>query len=234
MSDEAQGESRPVKAVTVTEVQEAPLVLSDSGGLQINYTSPGGQSAVRWGRFVRRLLMVLVRPGAFWERTRSAEVSVSELMWPHVILLVGLRALAGFVGQLWRGAGFWASFANFASSFVSWFALVWVFAVVVGSIATARGGKLAAQDPVRFAAFGLTPLFAVGMLAAIPLPYVAPIAELIAMPYTFHVLGLGAVPMLGLPVQKAPSFVGLTCGLLLILWGIMPTLVPLVVGVLTR
>lgn len=187
-----------------------------------------------WGRFARRLSMVLLRPATFWERVRDEEIPVKELMWPHVVVLVGVRALAGFIGGLLHGASFGSSLLSGLSSFVSWLALIWVFAVVVGSVATARGARINAQDPLRFAAYGLAPLFMVGVLAAVPLPYVTPIAELIAMPYTFHVMGLGVVPLLGVPWKRAPAMVGLVCGVLLILWAVMPTLVPLVVEALTR
>lgn len=187
-----------------------------------------------WGRFVRRLSMVLMRPSTFWERVRDEEISVREIMWPHIITLVGVRALAGFVGGLLEGASVGASALSGLSGFVSWLALIWVFAVVVGSVATARGARINAQDPLRFAAYGLAPMFMVGIFAAVPLPYVTPIAELIAMPYTFHVMGLAVVPLLGVPVKRAPGIVGLLCGLLLVLWAVMPTLVPLAVEALTR
>ena len=119
------------------------------------------------------------------------------------------------------------------TSFFSWFALVWVFALAAGSIATTSGAKMSAGSAIRFSIYGLTPLFAVGILAAIPLPHVAPIAELLAMPYAFYVLAVGVVPELGLSSEKAPGVVGKLCGALLILWSVMPTLLPELVGAIT-
>ena len=189
----------------------------------------------RWGRFGKRLMMVLLRPGTFWERVKEEKISVGEMMWPHVLVMIAVRSLAGFIGNLLSdGGSLGSAAASFFSSFVSWLALVWVFAVIVGSLATTRGARVTGQAPLRFAAYGLAPLFVVGVFAAIPLPYVASIAELIAMPYTFQVMGLGVVPMLGVSQEKAPALVGLLCGLLLVLWGIMPTLVPLVVDTIAR
>ncbi|OIP41843.1 MAG: hypothetical protein AUK47_05680 [Deltaproteobacteria bacterium CG2_30_63_29] len=192
------------------------------------------ETRARWSRFIKRMLKVLLRPGAFWEGLREEEIRLSEIMWPHILVVLGLRSIAEAAGRLLDGQSFVTGITVLASSFVSWMALVWVFAIVVGSVATARGARINAQDPLRYAAYALTPLFLVGVLATVPFPYVTRIAELIAMPYTFHVMGLGVVPLLGVSEKRAPAMVGLLCGLLLILWAIMPTLVPLVVETLTK
>jgi len=80
----------------------------------------------------------------------------------------------------------------------------------------------------------LTPLFAIGVLAVIPLPYVSAIADLVMMPYTFYVLAAGVVPALGVAENRAPTRVGLICGALLLLWSTMPTLIPLLVESLAK
>ncbi len=186
----------------------------------------------KWRRFSSRLAHLLLVPGKFWESLREEHVSVREMMLPHLILLIGVRAVAGFIGSLLGGGGFGAALGALISSFVSWFALVWVFAIVAASLASAKGGRLSANDSLRLAAYGLAPLFLVGVFAVIPFPHVAPIAELIAMPYAFYVLSAGVVPMLGVPVERAPVMVGQLCGALLILWSIMPTLLPELVRVI--
>ncbi len=220
------------ESATKTEVDESATIVDKkpTSPLILGRPDPGK----RWSRFFKRLIKLLARPAAFWETVREEEISLGEIMWPHIILMIGIRALAGLIGSLLSGGTAMAAMAAFASSFLSWLALVWVFAIIVGSVATARGARISARDPLRFAAYGLAPLFLVGILAAVPLPYVAPIAELIAMPYTFHVMALGVVPLLGVPLKRAPQTVGLLCGLLVVLWGIMPTLVPLIVEALTK
>jgi hypothetical protein len=187
-----------------------------------------------WFRFFKRLMMVMLRPNKFWAKLRNENIQVREIMYPHVITLIAIRAIAAFAGKMFDDSSFGEAATTFASSFVSWFALVWVFAIAIGSVATARGARINAQDPLRVSAYGLAPLFLAGTLAAVPLPYVAPIAELIAMPYAFYVLAVGVVPLLDVPVKRAPAIVGINCGLLLVLWAVMPTLVPLAVEALTR
>ncbi|MDX9720447.1 MAG: Yip1 family protein [Myxococcota bacterium] len=207
----------------------SPLILGN-----IKPRKKGTQQA-RWIRFLKRLLHVLLRPQSFWEDAlEDRHQSLSEILFPHTVVLIFVRALAGFVGALLGGSTFAQALANFGSSLLSWFALVFTFAFIVGFVVSARGGQIGETRAWRYAAYGLAPLFAVGIFAAIPLPYVAPVAELIAMPYTFYVMGLGLVPIFGLKAERAPALVGLLCGLLLVLWGVMPTLVPIVVHALTH
>ncbi len=216
--------------------QETP-----KGGGEASAGPPGGDNTVRpdaaaaarsgrrWTRFGRRLAVVLFRPGSFWQGVRDERITVGELMWPHILFLISLRSLAGLVGAILAGASLGSAAAGFVSGFASWLILVWVFALAAGIAATASGGRINAHDPLRYAAYGLAPLFIVGMLGAVPLPFVAPAADLVAMPWTFYVLGRGAIPMLGMRPDRAPGAVGLLCGVLLVLWGVMPTLVPMIV-----
>ena len=185
------------------------------------------------GRFARRLGGLLVRPAHFWEALQKEEVPTGELMAPHLVLLIGIRAVAGAIGTLLAGGGVVAAIISLLGSFVSWFALVWVFALVVGSFVATSGGHADPKAALRFAVYGVSPLFVVGVLAAIPVTYVTPIAELLAMPYAFWTLAVGVMPELKVPQDRAPALVGRLCGALLILWSVMPTLLPKVLAALT-
>jgi hypothetical protein len=191
---------------------------------------PSADSSNTFGHFLGRVLHILARPSDFWDEVSSLVTPMRHLMFPHLTVLIGIRAGAGFIGDLLQSAGFVASLGKMFTSFFSWFALVWVFALIAGSIATTSGARQSVGSAVRFSVYGLTPLFAVGILAAIPLPHVAPIAELLAMPYAFYVLAVGVISELGIPSDKAPGAVGKLCGALLILWSVMPTLLPQLVG----
>ena len=50
--------------------------------------------------FLTRVLHILARPSDFWEELREVATPVRHLMFPHLMVLVGVRAGAGFVGDL--------------------------------------------------------------------------------------------------------------------------------------
>jgi len=204
-------------------------ILRDGGGAgEGGGPRPGGKGF--WGN----LFEVLFAPAAFWERARAETPAGYRPIWIHLLALIGLRAVAGFGGALLRGAGIGAAFGQLFSGLLAAFALVWLFAAVVAGVTAGVTGRTTVRDTFRFAAYGLTPLFVIGVLAVVPLPYVAPIADLVLMPYTFYVLGVGVVPALGVPEKSAPGRVALVCGSLLVLWSILPALIPLVVETLVR
>lgn len=188
---------------------------------------------VTWSGFVGRVVKILLRPIVFWREIQDEEMSVRQVMFPHMIALIAVRSVAGFIGSLLQGHGLGAATGELLTSFLSWFALVWAFAAVAGSVASTSGGRLSANDSLRFAAYALVPFFVVGIFAAIPLPHVAPIAELVAMPYAFYVLALGVEPLLGVPAERSAVVTGQLCGALLVLWSIMPTLLPGIVKAVT-
>jgi len=204
-------------------------MLRDGGGAAADAgPRPGGKG------FFGDLVEVLFAPATFWERGRSGAPADYRPIWIHLLVLIGLRAVSGFGGALLRGAGVGAAFGQLFSGLIAAFALVWLFAAIVAGVTAGTTGRTTVRDAFRFAAYGLTPLFVVGVLAVVPLPYVAPIADLVLMPYTFYVLGVGVVPALGVPVSAAPGRVALICGSLLVLWSVMPTLIPLVVEAIVR
>ena len=56
-----------------------------------------------WARFGQRLLDVIVRPSHFWRDVRREEITIKELVFPHLLILISLHSAAGFVGRLLRG-----------------------------------------------------------------------------------------------------------------------------------
>ena len=113
---------------------------------------------------------------------------------------------------------------RFVLSFATWMGLIWLFAPIALTVASTRKAAPDFGHAFRFAAYGVTPFLVFGMLSVIPLPYVATIADAIALPWAFYVLSVGVVPMLGIPEDRAPAAVGLLTGALLIGGGVMPAL----------
>ncbi|MBN1773954.1 MAG: YIP1 family protein [Deltaproteobacteria bacterium] len=195
---------------------------------------PVGPPAAKRPSFLGDLFGVLFSPTAFWARPRPTGLPEAKPIWIHLAILIGIRSVAGFGGALLRDVGLGAAFGQLFSGLVAAFAMVWLFTAIVASLTAGTAGRATVRETFRYAAYGLTPLFAIGVLAVVPLPYVTPIADLVLMPYTFYVLALGVVPALGVAEKAAPGRVALICGSLLVLWSIMPTLIPLVVEALVR
>jgi hypothetical protein len=184
--------------------------------------------------FTQRVFLVLLRPTTFWEELQQDSPSIGAVLYPHVVLLVLLRACAALAGNVLRHVNLGAAIGQFVTSFVAWIMMVFLFTLVAGSIASSRDSRVTLGNSFRFAAYGLTPLFLVGILAVIPIPFFSPIADLLLMPYTFLVLARGVVPFLGVPVDRAPSVVGLVCGATVVLWSLMPGLASVVLGLIWR
>jgi hypothetical protein len=164
---------------------------------------------------------VLLRPTKAWERLSKEQLTLGEVLWPHVVVLILARGIAELIGNLLSGKSLGLSFGELAVAVVSWFVLVWVVAIASGSVASTRGGaRLAANDAFSFGAYGLTPLFVVGVLSVIPLPYVSQAAGVLAMPYAFYVLSVKE--------SESAAIAGLVCGTLLLAWALLPTLLALV------
>jgi hypothetical protein len=197
----------------------------DKAGSSARPPEPGSP----WAHFFARLGLVLLRPTKAWERLSKEQLTLGEVLWPHVVVLILARGIAELIGNLLSGKSLGLSFGELAVAVVSWFVLVWVVAIASGSVASTRGGaRLAANDAFSFGAYGLTPLFVVGVLSVIPLPYVSQAAGVLAMPYAFYVLSVGVVPMLRVKESESAAIAGLVCGTLLLAWALLPTLLALV------
>lgn len=178
------------------------------------------------GRFVSRLLRVMLRPTSFWVDLRqSGPPPLGAILWPHLALLILLRSGADFVGGVLDPAiDLAAAITRAVGALIAW-ALLPVGLAFVGSIVGGMGGGTASfRRSLAFAGYGLTPLFIAGSLAVVPVPWVAQAAEMLAMPYTFYVLAVGVHPVLGVDQRRLAGAVGLVNGAVLLLWSALSLL----------
>lgn len=177
-----------------------------------------------FGRFVSRLGKAIARPEAFWQDIKRSTPPLGEVVFPHIVVLVGARSVSLFLGALFAGQGFGTALGQLFTSFITCFAFVWAFAFAAVTIASARGGRPSLNEGVVFAAYAAIPMLLVSVLGLVPLPIVVRIADMLAMPVSFYVLSLGVRELLGVAEAKLPSAVALLCGAVLVLWGLMPSL----------
>ena len=181
------------------------------------------------GLFIARATKLLLRPSTFWQSLGDRPVTVSEVVWPHMVLLVAARAIANMVGAMLGGAGIGTSLTVLFTSFISCFAAVWAFGFAAMTIASMKGGKAGLSDGIVFAGYAVTPMLVFSIVTLIPVKYVQLVADILMLPYAFHVLSLGVGTQLGIPEGRVATAVAQLCGALLVIWQLMPNLLPAIV-----
>lgn len=183
------------------------------------------------GRFVHDFFLLLIRPGAFWQQQNEHPATLLQLHFPHLAILVLLRMIAVFVG------GFLIPTSDLTTVIIQSvtqgfliFVLVWCFAVIIAGITAITGKGFHIDRGLRFAGYSITPILFTGIIAFIPVPYLATIFDLLAMPWAFVVLGAGILPYLNVKSDRAPIVSALLCGILMFLWAVLPMLIPHLVG----
>lgn len=180
---------------------------------------------------VRRVFLALMRPKRLWKEfdARLPDVKI----WHHVVLLASLKAIAAGVGVLTRGLSFDVALVSTMANLASGFLVVGGLALAISIATTFNGGTTSFRRAVAAAAYGLTPLFLFGILGALPVRYIGPAAELVALPYTFMVLGSAVHPLLKVPAGRVGAATGLICGCLMILWTSLAAAATVVLTTLT-
>ena len=192
---------------------------------------PGAAPLLR--AFLRRALHVLVRPSGFWRALRETDdVRSGEIVAIHVGLLALAAALAGFVGDLVSGAAVGTATLQLLTQFVTRFVAVLALGVFCTALLVSEGARASGRDGLALAAYGATPLFVAGILGVIPIPYVAHVADIAAMPWAFHLLAAGIRPLMRVPDDRAPTAAAHVCGGLLVIWTLVPTLLPVLLRTL--
>lgn len=206
------------KAPTETENPSAPVDKADP------------RTQAPFVSFALNIVNVLFRPNFFWKQQSKYKTALSKLFWPHLLILVSLRSLAFFVGSFLNPeVSFLSAVLQGVSSFILIFLAIFIFAFIIAATSKISGSKFSFSDSLRFISYAVTPLLFIGFLAAIPMPYIRIVADFIAMPHSFFVMGAGIVPLLNIPAKRSAPVAGLFCGILLCVWGALPTLVPILI-----
>ena len=201
--------------------------------------SPDVQKSIRYaarspmGRFLADFFLILTRPGTFWQNQDKHPATLGQLFFPHLTLLIALRTLATTAGSLINSeAGAKQVLIQSLSQAFLIFVLLGLMSLIVMASSGLSGAKLSFDRATRFVGYSLTPMFFVGIIGIIPLPYISTICDLLAMPWAFVVMGTGILPFLKVETPHAPTLTALLCGLLLCLWGGLPILIPILLGIL--
>ena len=193
-------------------------------------------SRTPFGRFFLDLILILTRPGAFWKGQAEHPATIGQMYWPHLIILISLRTIAVMGGALLQYAMNDISPAHLlieaGVQALMIFLMIWLFSLLISGISTLSGAGFQFDRAHRFAGYCMTPIFIVGILSVLPLPYMDKICDIIAMPWAFLVMGAGVIPFLKIKPELGPTLTGLFCGMMLCLWGLIPMLIPRLIGIL--
>lgn len=184
-----------------------------------------------FARFAIDFAAVLTCPSVFWKGQDAHPVTIAQLHFPHLTVLVLLRIAACFVGGILSpNANVYNVIIQAGAQGILIFASVWLLALLIAAITALGGGGFRIDRALRFVGYSITPLLFVGIIAIIPVPYLNTVCDLLAMPWAFVVMGCGVLPCLHIKDIHAPMMTGLFCGLLLCLWGAMPMFLPYLLG----
>lgn len=185
-----------------------------------------------WARFLVDFMNVMVRPIHFWEGQAEHQATMAQVHFPHLVILVCLRAIAVFVGGFLRhGTDKIEELISAISQALLIFVFVWLLALVYSGIMAFAAKGFHFSKCLNFVAYAITPLLVINVLSVFPIPHISMICDLIALPYVFVVLGAGMLPFLKVPEKNAPILCGLFCGLMMCLWSVVPILMPRLISI---
>ena len=182
-------------------------------------------------RFFSDFVNVIARPMHFWESQNAHPATISEVFLPHLLTLIILRALAYFVGGMLKAESeFSHVLVQTLTQVLMIFVFILAFAFCTSTVTAIVGRTLNFNRAFKFSAYAITPILVTGILSVIPVPHIATICDLVAMPWAFCVMGCGVVSYLHMPEKSAPPITGLFCGFMMCLWGALPILLPYLVN----
>lgn len=176
-------------------------------------------------RFLRRTVGVTIRPRSFWRRLSEEGVpGFGELMWPHTVILSALGGVAAVVGGVAEGRGAGVIAAHAILTFAASVVMVVGFGFVARLVSAAELGASKMGVAFAFGAYAMTPMLLLGVLHVVPSPLVHTIAGLLALPYTFYVIGLGVGPLLAVPDKRGAETAALLAAAALLAWSLTAAL----------
>ncbi|GEM_PF-6882741 len=186
-----------------------------------------------FSRFFSDLPSILTRPGYFWRGQVEHPATMAQLHWPHLSILIVIRALFKFIGAV-QNVSIGNALTLAISEIILIFALVWGMGLILSGFLAVTGRKGGIGRAVRFVGYSITPLLVVGIISMIPIPLLAPVMDVIAMPWAFVIMGAGVYHYLREKPESIAMVTALLCGLLLILWSLLPMFIPQILGGIYR
>ena len=170
---------------------------------------------------LQRLLELLLRPAAAWERIAAAPASVDALLRQVILPYALLAPVASGIGMTVFDArwdplhGYLVAperiFVTAATTYFTIVASILVLAAIFARLAPVFGASASYRAALNVAAFGALPVLLAG--ATLLLPVMA-IVGIVALCHTLFLYWLGARSVLGVAAGDRSEFVGISLLLL--------------------
>lgn len=153
-------------------------------------------------KVVERVQGILLKPAETWDVIKVESTSVTQLYKEYLVILAGIPAISGFLGSLFKGAGFFNSLFWGILFYVFSIAGVWLSATIVKYLA--ENFKIDGDETRihKLVAYSSTALFASGIFFLIPPLYWFSILGL----YGFYLYVTGIPKLLICPEDEKMNF----------------------------
>ena len=150
---------------------------------------------------VGRVQRLLLSPGTEWDTIDNEGADVAQIYQGYILPLVGIAAIAQFIGLVIAGAGLVLALEMAILYGAMTAAMVYVVALIINALAPQFGAKEEFGQAFKVAAYSPTPIWVALFLSILPL--IGGIAALIGLAYSLYLLYLGLPKLMKAAADKA-------------------------------
>jgi hypothetical protein len=178
---------------------------------------------------VTRAKNMITAPTAEWPVIASEPSNVVALYQSYIVPLAAIPPLAGLIGRglLFGHLAFGAVLVGAIVTYVLSLVAVYVVAWIAGKLAPMFGGNDDFDRGLKLIAYGSTASWVGGVFRIIPF---LGILSLIASLYSIYLLYTGVTPMMGVPANRAISYIVALVVAIIVVFVIVFTIVGGVIG----
>ena len=148
---------------------------------------------------VDRAKGIILNPNAEWQVIEREPGDIGGLLTGYIAILAAIPAVAGFIGSLLIGVGFFGALISAIISYVLGIVGVFVVAFIADALSPGFGGRKDFPSALKLIAYSYTPAWLAGIFAIIPFLGILSILGL----YGIYLLYLGVPPMTKVPRDRA-------------------------------
>jgi hypothetical protein len=151
-----------------------------------------------------RVIELLISPRKTFEVIASEPDPGKELILRYVLLLALIPSVAGFLGNLLYGQGFFHSFFYSLLQVGVFVGSVFILGILISTMAPSFGASRNENLSFRLAAYVSTPVWILGFLILVP--DLTLLAALLGFGYAIYLFYIGSQVLLEIPAEEAAKF----------------------------
>jgi hypothetical protein len=164
---------------------------------------------------INRARNICLSPASEWPVIEAEQASVQSIYLPYVLVLAAIGPLAGFIGMTLVGYGIpflgtyrvpvLSGLGIMLTQYVVTLVLVFVLALIIDALAPTFGGTKDPIQPLKLAAYSMTPAWLAGVLGLFPGFLLGTVALLLSL-YGIYLLYKGLPVLMKCPPDKATVY----------------------------